>query len=254
MLRFQFTRVSSNSKTGPIPTVIVSRDTCPPSCPLYNGGCYALGGNVRIHWDRATRQGGTFKSLLENVAKLPVNQVWRYGVAGDLPGNAEAISPTMMRQLIAANRGRQGFAYTHKNPNDKKNAKLIKAANAGGLTINLSANNLAQADEYLALGIAPVVTIVPHDLGAETVTVAKPVAAGTVSKTVTVWKHTLTPGGNRVIQCPAEYNDNVQCANCGGAAGPLCQRADRKFVVGFTTHGASKRKASAIARGLPVLQ
>ena len=43
MYKFGFARVSKNEKTGPIPTVIVSRNTCPPSCNLYNGGCYEIG-------------------------------------------------------------------------------------------------------------------------------------------------------------------------------------------------------------------
>lgn len=255
MLRFHFTRVSSNSKTGPIPTVIVGRSSCPPSCPLYNGGCYALGGNVRIHWNRATEKGGTLEELVDHINRLPLGQVWRYGVAGDLPGNEETISPFMIGKLIAANQGKRGFAYTHKNPRDRHNARMIRRMNAHGFTVNLSANNLAEVDEYLALDIAPVVTIIPDDFGGEQVTTTKITGNKVVSKTVGLWRTCRTPGGARVIQCPAEYNERVQCASCGGAQGPLCQRKDRDFVVGFTTHGAAKRKASEVARrGLTVLQ
>jgi hypothetical protein len=51
-----------------------------------------------------------------------------------------------------------------------------------------------------------------------------------------------TPEGRKVAVCPATYQDNVSCATC-----QLCQRAKRKVIVGFPAHGASKRKASAIA-------
>jgi hypothetical protein len=195
-----------------------------------------------------------FDDLLEEVRKFPVQQIWRYAVAGDLPGLGEKISPFMVSRLIAANKGRRGFTYTHKNPHIENHARIIVNANRKGFTINLSSNNVEQADEYLRLGIAPVVTLIPDDFGQTEVTVSKPQGNKSVDKTVRVWKNTRTPGGALVVQCPAEYNDSVQCANCGGAQGPLCQRADRTFVVGFTTHGASKRMASGIARrGLTIL-
>lgn len=253
-LRFHLTRVSSNSKTGPIPTVMISRNSCPPSCPLYDGGCYARGGNVRIHWDRVDTKGMPFSDFLQKIRELPEGQVWRYAVAGDLPGHGENVSGQMLGMLVKANTGKRGFTYTHKNPNDPENAKAIASANKKGFTINLSSNNLEQADEYLRLGIGPVVTLIPDDFGTEQVTTERVTAKGTAKKTVGVWKQTRTPGGARVVQCPAEYSA-VSCATCGGPQGPLCGRARRQFVVGFTTHGSSKRKASEVARkGLPVLQ
>lgn len=254
MLRFHFTRVSSNSKTGPIPTVMISRASCPPSCPLYDGGCYARGGNVRIHWDRVDVKGKEFSEFLQDIRDLPEDQVWRYAVAGDLPGLGELVSGQMLGLLVGANKGRKGFTYTHKDPRNPNNAKAIASANKKGFTINLSSNNVEQADEYLALGIAPVVTLIPDDYGNDSVTTERAQGNKVVKKTVKVWKQTRTPGGARVVQCPAEYSA-VSCATCGGAQGPLCRRAGRQFVVGFTTHGSAKRKASDVARrGLPVLQ
>jgi hypothetical protein len=252
MLRFTFTRVSKNKKTGPIPTVIVSRNTCPPSCPMYTGGCYAMSGPVRMHWDRTNNSGVTLDQLLENVRNLPHGQVWRYGVSGDLPGVEEKISPFMLRRLIEANRGRKGFAYTHKNPHNDNNARQIRYANQNGFTVNLSSNNIAQVDEYMALGIGPVVTIVPDDFSQERAS-AGLTESGRERK-VALWRHTHTPGGTMVVQCPAEYRDEVSCSNCGGAGGPLCSRADRKFAVGFTVHGTGRNKANQAAKGLPVIQ
>ena len=45
-----------------------------------------------------------------------------------------------------------------------------------------------------------------------------------------------------VLRCPAEYRD-ISCINCGNGV-PLCARTNRKFIIGFTAHGANKRKAS----------
>ena len=229
MYKFGFTPASKNVKTGPIPTVIVSRNTCPPSCNLYNGGCYALGGNVRIHWNRVNEKGMDFTSLLDKVKNIKDNQVWRYGVAGDLPGEQEEINLDMLKQLVAANTGKRGYAYSHKNPRIVENSVGIAYANQNGFTINLSSNNAAEADEYLKMNIAPVVTLMPDDMPKD-------------------WKHTETPEGNKIVRCPAEYQEKTTCANCGGCKGALCSRSDRKYVIGFTAHGAAKNKASAVAK------
>jgi hypothetical protein len=230
MHKFGFTAASKNVKTGPIPTVIVSRDTCPPSCNLYNSGCYARGGMVRMHWDRVNTNGMSFVSLLEKIKTIGDDKIWRYAVAGDLPGEEENIDLVSLKKLVDANVGKRGFTYTHKNPTILNNNIGIMYANDNGFTINLSSNNAAQADEYLSLNIAPVVTIMPHD------TTAKD------------WKTDKTPNGNLIVRCPAEYQEKTTCSNCGGNKGALCARSDRKYVIGFTTHGAAKNKASTVAK------
>lgn len=228
-MKFSFTRRSGNSKTGPIPTVMASRDTCPPSCELYNGGCYARGGMVRIHWDRTNREGMSLDELVEEIESIPPKQLWRYAVAGDLPGTEEELDGASLEKIVVANGGKRGFTYTHKNPTAADNGKHIAEANKNGFTINLSSNNAAQADTYLALGIAPVVTLMPGDMPQD-------------------WKHSETPGGQRIVRCPAEYRDEVSCSNCGGAGGALCSRSDRNYVIGFTAHGTAKKRVTAVAK------
>tara|TARA_R100000908_G_scaffold61441_1_gene39532 strand:- start:113 stop:823 length:711 start_codon:yes stop_codon:yes gene_type:complete len=49
--------------------------------------------------------------------------------------------------------------------------------------------------------------------------------------------------GAKFVRCPAEYRKNFGCQDCGNGE-PLCARMDRDFIVGFTAHGASKRKAA----------
>lgn len=49
-------------------------------------------------------------------------------------------------------------------------------------------------------------------------------------------------GAVRVIRCPAEYREGFSCADCGNGT-PLCARRDRDYIVGFTAHGPSKKKA-----------
>ena len=135
--------------------------------------------------------------------------------SGDYPGAAFGgtirpgicqlkIDVNKMRQLCKANRGRGGFTYTHHDP--VENAAIISECNQAGFTINLSSNSLVQADEYALLCIGPVVTLLP-------------VGSGKVS---------YTPGGRKVVQCPAETSDRVTCSSCR-----LCQKIQRP-IIGFS--------------------
>jgi len=49
--------------------------------------------------------------------------------------------------------------------------------------------------------------------------------------------------GALIVRCPAETIAGFSCADCGNGD-PLCARLERTFAVGFTAHGASKKKAA----------
>jgi hypothetical protein len=163
----------------------------------------------------------TWQQFTTAVANLPDGTLWRHNQAGDLPGHGNAIDAAAFRQLIAANVGKRGFTYSHK-PLTPRNATLIAQANACGFTVNLSADNLSEADQLSDAGIAPVVVVLPD--------------------TVHGNQHIETPNSRRVVVCPATYRDDTSCSSC-----QLCQRRERKVIVGFPAHGASKKRASAIA-------
>ena len=86
-------RVSSNSKVGPIPVSTTEASTCPPSCPFIDAGCYAKTGPVSWHWKKVTNglRGDTFKEFLGKIKALPKGQLWRHNQAGDLPGSNERL-------------------------------------------------------------------------------------------------------------------------------------------------------------------
>jgi hypothetical protein len=237
----QFTLKSRNSKVGAMPVSTTSRITCPDSCPLKASGCYAESGRVAMFWNalsetvpgakfragRNNMQSLTWTQFAHTVAALPESTLWRHNQAGDLPGRGDAIDVKALSALVDANRGRRGFTYTHKpvtGPYGARNAQAIAAANVDGFTINLSADTLSEADALSALGIAPVVVVLPDSV------------QGNADIT--------TPQGRRVSVCPATYREDVSCASC-----QLCQRQNRKSIVGFPAHGAAKRKASAVAQG-----
>lgn len=223
-MNVSLTLKSSNAKTGPIPVSTSANESCPTSCPLSAGGCYAKGGPLAIHWRKVSegRAGVPFDQFLEQIEALPKGQLWRHNQAGDLPGTGDAIDSKLLTDLVISNMGRKGFTYTHKPPHVAENASAIAFANRNGFTVNLSADDLAEADALAELEIAPVVTLLP----AEQMT------------------NTKTPAGRTVVVCPAVTHEGVTCSSCG-----LCARADRPTIVGFPAHGSSHRKASRIAGG-----
>jgi len=231
-LRVQFTRISSNSKTGPIPVTTSSMTTCPTACPFNSanaGGCYAAGGPLAIIWRKVSegKAGLPSDDFLGAVRKLPKGQLWRHNQAGDLAGIGNAIDASALAELVRANHGRKGFTYTHKpvtgdSEQARANRAAVLSANQGGFAVNLSANDLAHADALADLNCGPVVVVLPADQ----------------------MTATKTPAGRTVAICPAVLSDSVTCASCG-----LCQSVTRKAIVGFPAHGSAKRKASAVAMG-----
>jgi len=219
-VRYHLTLKSSNEKTGPIPVSTSGAQTCPTACPFQKNGCYADGGPLAMHWAKVTAgaRGDGFATFCARIAALPAGQLWRMNQAGDLPGAGDAIAPAAMRKLVAANRGRRGFTYTHKPMRTLQNRRAVQHANAEGFTVNLSANNLQHADELSALGIAPVVVVLPAEASANTV----------------------TPSGRKVVVCPATQRDDVTCATCKLCANNSATRP----IVGFPAHGSSARRAS----------
>jgi len=225
---YAFSRKSRNVKTGDIPVTTSDSRTCPNACPLKeSGACYAAHGPLGMFWKKVdtahvtakgTTSAITWRELLDNVSALPDGQLWRHNQAGDLPGENDSIDSDDMIALIDANKGKRGFTYTHK-PMTDINASLVKLANDNGLTVNLSADDLHEADELKSLNIGPVVTIAPIDAP----------------------EKFMTPNGHKVIVCPAQSRDDVTCKSCG-----LCAVASRDVIVAFRAHGVSAKKAQAV--------
>lgn len=223
------TAKSANVKTGPIPVSTSSYAMCPVSCAFRKAGCYADSGPLALHWKAVTegKRGTTWGLFLESIKALSAGTFWRHNQAGDLPGDGVKIDSFALAQLVRANEGKRGFTYTH-YPVDNSdgsgvanvNGDAVRFANDNGFTINLSADNLAHADDLSALNIGPVVVVVPMD------------SKGPMQ----------TPQGRKVVLCPATQRDDISCATC-----ELCQR-QRAVIVAFPAHGTSKKKADAIAR------
>lgn len=217
-MKIHFIRKSSNRKTGAIPVTYSQRETCPESCPHYRTDCYAEDYYTRLSWDKVKSRGSDLPDVCSNIQSLPNGQIWRFNVAGDLPGKGENVDPYALGKLVSANFGKRGFTYTHKKSADA--IKWARHATEWGFTVNLSADDAGEADQLAAHGL-PLVCIVPMDTP----------------------ERTTTPKGRPIVVCPAQTRDDKTCENCG-----LCQRADRAVIVGFRAHGTKAKQTDSRAR------
>lgn len=215
------TMVSSNAKTGPIPTSTSDHATCPITCPFYDKGCYAKTGPQAIHWRKVSNaeRGVVWSEFIAQIRKIQRGQIWRHNVSGDLQHNNGNIDYIKLRQLIDANKGRKGFTYTHHVLNEH-NVICLQNANSLGFTINASTESVEVADKVMTIHGIPAVAVVPS---AES------------------RRFFNTESGRKVIVCPATIHDNVTCDTCG-----LCQRADREFIIAFPAHGVAKKTVNEI--------
>jgi len=226
----------------------------------------------------ASYQRLTIDGFCDAVRAMKPGQVWRMSVQGDLPfagdwiyykkrggnkklGNLAYTAQSMVTcpapcglgnwgtrtgsgwhepllQIARANHeaGARGFGFTHFPVTDVWDVATLGESAKLGLVINLSCDGAKQAMR------TPIDVI--------------PVAHGVhVPKIMT---YTGTPGpravtlddGQLMIACPAEYRDDVTCETCPGTtespgALPWCARADRKFIVGFSSHGGGAKLLDA---------
>ena len=220
-LQVALTMVSSNAKTGPIPTSTTEESSCSPSCPMLNKGCYAKYGPQNIHWKKVSNneRGVVWSEFITLIRKIQRGQLWRHNVSGDLPHNSGDIDYIKLRQLIDANRGRRGFTYTHHALSDH-NRVCLENTNSMGFTVNVSTESVEYADKVMTEYKLPAVAVVNSD------------------KTDRFYK---TESGRKVITCPATIHENVNCSTCG-----LCQIADRQFIIAFPAHGVAKKTVNQI--------
>lgn len=226
--------VSGNVKTGPIPVTTSSKNTCPDSCQLKGNGCYAESGHINMHWQKVSKgeRGLAFEYALDAIKALPSGSLVRHNQAGDLPGVDDVLLADENVRLAAAltYKRKRPFSYTHypvlgNSTAAEVNRGIIKHINNKGFVVNLSANNLEEADAMTDLGIAPVVTILSIDAG----------------------KGAITPKGRKIVTCPATYKEGVTCASCKLCAEQrLLKNGKERAIIGFPAHGTSKKKAEKV--------
>ena len=224
-MKVKLTEVSKARKLGPMAASITSANSCPSACPLKDGGgCYAELGPLSWIWREVT--AGTRKGVLEwdefieKLGDLQRNRKFRHNMAGDLPGDGEILDREKCLQLAEAAAHLRTYTYTH-YPASEENLEVLKEMVNKRFGVNLSANNLKEADEVYGKGV-PVVVLLP---------------AGQK-------ENMKTPEGRDVVVCP-HYTRGVVCCDC-----MLCAVTDRKVIVGFPAHGVRKAKVTKIANNI----
>ena len=211
---------TANKKTGRMAVVYRPRTTCPASCPFRTGGCYAAG---RI--EAIARFGCEGDAWVDQaVREVPVGGMLRQVVVGDLLGADGRLDGVYVRGMLRLARlradVRQG-GYTHAHAMASV-AAAVRRLGRAGVVINASCESAAQAATASLAGMLPVMVLTGAD---------DPAIGSTID-------------GRRVIVCPAQTRDGVQCVRCG-----LCWRSDtagwRRPVIGFLPHGGGMRKAVA---------
>ena len=189
---------------------------------------------MSLVWKRVDEQGLSFDEFIREVERLPRKQMWRYGQAGDLPGEGDRIDRDQMIRLAKANRKRPVIAFTHKPPT-KENLEILFEAKELGFPVNLSANALDHADLMAEYGLN-VVVVLPEDYQKR------------ANETQTAYKTRLrnlpqrTERGRKIAVCPATYTD-TDCLNCGACATTEARGA----IIGFPAHGTKRKTVSAMA-------
>ena len=213
------TNISGNRKVGPIKVTTSEKSSCPSECGIADE-CYASGGPLAIHWNKVGegQRGDNWDGFVNRVKRFRKNELWRHNQAGDLPQDENGkLDADKCEALADAASHTDGWTYTHYNPMDKHNFEVIQNMNSvGGLVVNLSADTMEQADTYSRLGIAPVTVVLPED------------APNMGNK---------TPEGLPIVVCPAQTQEDMACNIC-----ELCQKRDRKSIVGFKAHGSRRKK------------
>jgi hypothetical protein len=130
----------------------------------------------------------------------------------------------MLAQLVAANKGRKGFTYSHHRLTPE-NILALADANNKGFTVNISTESVSYADALMTKCGIPAVAVVPSD------------------QTERIYR---TESGRKVVTCPATIFDDITCAKCG-----ICQQSDREFIVAFPAHGAAKKTVNQIVGANP---
>ena len=222
------TPVSGNRKVGKIPVTTSDKNSCPNQCPLKDTDCYARFGPLGMHWSKVgpNGRGGNWQGFCNRVRKFRKNQLWRHNQAGDLPKdenlsdeNMDRLDSEMCAELADAADHTDGWTYTHYDVSDSHNREVVRSMNEkNGLTVNISADSLDEADKYFKMNIGPVVVNVPEN---------------------TPHSGNKTPDGIPMVICPAQTQEDMSCDQCR-----LCQVRDRKSIVAFLAHGTAKKRLS----------
>lgn len=222
---------SSNSKTGPVSTTYAPQASCPQSCPLRDAGCYAEGGLVGIHTrqvNRAARAASKRQTTSAAIAaaearaidKLSGQRPMRLHVVGDARTTAAARILAAAANRYMAKAGQVVWTYTHA-------WRTVARRAWDKISVLASTEQLSDAKLAMRQGYAVAVVVAQHPVDGK------------------AWVDGET--GLKVIPCPAQTRQAVQCVDC-----KLCWRdgwlRESGAVIAFESHGYRKRMVAELVQ------
>lgn len=215
MVKMLYIPRSSNKKTGDISQTYSACSTCPVSCPFKGRGCYGENFTTKINWKKSNC---TEKTLAKTMTEKGHTKIVRHNVAGDMcrPGTGE-LDSVLIRDLIKAWKatGVTAYTYTHVDKT-QKNFSIVKRAIQNGFIVSVSCETMEQVKACHENDVPSVLTI--YEWTAKD-------------------KVTRRIDGITYRLCPACYDKNVTCRDCG-----KCWKKGRKEVIVFPAHGRGKKK------------
>lgn len=216
---------SGNAKTGVMPVTYRPASTCPKSCPFLpkslggNGGCYGTGRIFGIS-DKYARPEISEADAIAKLQRAPRGaRYMRDRVVGDVVAPDGSFDRPYVEAMarVADAVGLKVFGYTHAwglmTPED------VTAVGESGYTMNASCETEEDITRAVLLGMPTVVT------GDQ-------------------WKEGAIVAGRRIVTCPAQTREEVNCASCG-----LCAKPARACTVRFLVHGTAKGQAQKSIAG-----
>jgi hypothetical protein len=206
MRKVHWVSSSSDSKIGSIPASYSTIDSCPDSCSMKSGGCYAWGlFYLKILSGKIDRGAIKTMSLADALKKRSLSaRVVRHRVAGDVVGD---VKETLDECKLVESNNLINIGYTHdwRNPETQPLKKYFRA----------SCNSLSDLRQA-------------HSMGWSTTLVVD----GNVPKVSNI-------EGKKAILCPARHNvpgkKDITCNDC-----TLCKVTDKTSdtIVLFKIHGS----------------
>jgi hypothetical protein len=230
-------RKSDNAKIGRAAATYAGKQTCPPSCPFRQAGCYAAHTNANLTWREVTAEAGDASplELAEVEARLirraKADRHLRLHVAGDSPTREGSRAIAGACEDYVA-RGREAglsltaWGYTHC-------WRQVGRSDWGGVAMLASCETPADVREAWARGYAAAVVVTDYPD-------RKAFRLGEGPDTVTVVPWPAETSGRTCSDCRLCFDDGRLHA--------------RRLAIGFATHGGGKRQADAALkrRALPM--
>lgn len=180
---------SQNRKIGPIAATYAAQTTCPASCPLRDGGCYAERNVIAFTTNRLNRTTATAIDLAQAEAsaidRLRGYAPLRVHVVGDCatPETAAIVGAAMVRYV--ARSGRPAWTYTHA-------WRDVPIAAWQGASVLASCHSSADVADAIARGYVPAL----------------------LARSLATARDALPPDW-RPILCPADRTSHaITCADC----------------------------------------